>query len=193
MSNTFRDPHISDGWGWWGGNPGHIFHQICAYLNRHSAVRFPILISRMWANLALGRKRGKYFIIFIKSTFESWLAWIAEYNAIIPSEICQLAPLGAFFFAVAAGAGVPAANPGDAFEPGIVKWSRFWFWAGKWWWGGNRKFSFKFIRAKRRFVTRENLMKNLRSFFFFLKFRKYVGPGRCWTYFLTKKIYMGRF
>lgn len=28
------------------------------------------IISRMWANLALGRKRGKYFIIFIKSTFE---------------------------------------------------------------------------------------------------------------------------
>ena len=34
-------------------------------------------------------------------------------------------------------------------------------------WGGNSKYFLKFIRAKRRFVTRENLMKNLRSFFFF--------------------------
>ena len=52
-------------------------------------------------------------------------------------------------------------------------------------WGGNSKYFLKFIRAKRRFVTRENLMKNLRSFFFFLKFRKYD--------FLASKMYMGRF
>ena len=60
-------------------------------------------------------------------------------------------------------------------------------------WGGNSKYFIKFIRAKRRFVTRENLMKNLRSFFFFLIHRKYVLFGRCWTYFLASKMYMGRF
>ena len=60
-------------------------------------------------------------------------------------------------------------------------------------WGGNSKYFIKFIRAKRRFVTRENLMKNLRSLFFFLIHRKYVGPGRCPTYFLASKMYMGRF